>query len=110
MSGFSWVPLTDSKLNHKPRKYEARFGDGYSQRTPQGINNNPQIWNSLRFVEDESVLDEIMAFFEAREGVSSFTWTPLRGVEARFLCSEWSRNFFTKNTTTITAKFEQVFE
>jgi len=110
MADFNWIPLVGSTVSFKPKINEARFGGGYSQRTPKGINNNPQMWNSLRFIDDESELDKIMTFFELRGGVSSFTWKPPEGTELKFICSEWNRNLISKGRTSIKAKFEQVFE
>ena len=53
-----------------------QYGDGYSQRAPRGINAESEKvsleWSSLTHAE----ADTIQAFFNARAGHESFTYTP----------------------------------
>lgn len=110
MSEFKWVPQRNTSANYKPKVNKAVFGDGYSQRSKNGINNNPQDWANLVFKMDETELDKIETFLGLKGGVTSFTWTPPGKPEGKYLCSEWSRNYISKGVTSINAKFKQVFE
>lgn len=109
MSEFTGVPQRNASVDYKPQRNEARFGDGYAQRSPKGLNNNPQNWKGLRFHGTENELDAIEAFFELKGGVTPFTWTPPGKSEAKFICPEWAREHLYKNISVITANFEQDF-
>ena len=109
MPDFNWKPLREPTVSWNPKINEAIFGDGYSQRTPQGINNNPEVWDDLSFIYDDTICNNIISFFESKNGVSSFTWQPPKRTEGTYICKEWSRTHISKNISSITAKFEQVF-
>ena len=111
MSEFNWVPLVNAKAQYQPKTNEAPFGDGYSQRSAKGINNNPGQWPGLQFAfKDETEADKVEAFLASRQGAKSFTWTPPRKSEIKVVCKQWARDYAEENRTKITVTFEQVFE
>ena len=110
MADFNFAPLTALKAKNKPRKLESTFGDGYSQRTADGINTNPREWNLSFAFASEATMDLIDDFFETRGGATSFTWIPPGKPEGTFICPEWDRLYEEKTRTIITAVFLQVFE
>lgn len=110
MSDFNFAPLNGLQAKNKPRKLESSFGDGYSQRTADGINTNPKVWDVSFYFDSQATMDLIDDFFETRGGVTSFTWTPPGKPEGTFICSEWDRSYREKTRTIISAVFLQVFE
>lgn len=105
---FTWMPEFEASLQEKPRVNVTKFGDGYEQRTPQGINNNPQKW-SLQFSSSNASFPEILAFLRTHNGATAFDWTNPLEEEGVYVCREWklSRKM---GVNVITMDFEQVFE
>jgi len=110
VSDFEFAPLTRLQAKNKPRRLESHFGDGYSQRTADGINTNPREWDVSFAFDSEATMDTIDDFFETKAGVTAFTWTPPGKPEGTFICSEWNRSYPEKTRSIITAVFLQVFE
>lgn len=95
----------------KPRVIWNEFGDGYSQRTADGINNTGAEWRvgwQGRIISD---IDTLEAFFEARGGHEEFDWTPEReGSSKKFVCREWTRTFVANGNDSIRATLVEVFD
>ena len=109
---FDWVESASTMLEEEPRVIETSFGDGYAQRSPDGLNSNPQMWE-LRFSDVElEKADAIIGFWRARLGVTPFRWVPLwHTVSRRFVCKRWTRTHPNEwGQCDISARFEQVFE
>jgi hypothetical protein len=45
MARFDWAESSGTQLSQEPKVTRVQFGDGYSQRSPAGINHNPQRWS-----------------------------------------------------------------
>ena len=94
-----------------PRVLAAPFGDGYSQRTADGLNTMLRKW-SVQFVNrSQADCDAIEAFLEAQGGCLSFNWTPPSGAAGLWICSVpdgWSRSPQTGGLANITCTFEEV--
>ena len=102
--------LTSSK-RVKARVLMNNFGDGYSQRSADGLNNTPAEWTLVWAGQVKSDIDTLEAFFEARGGWEEFDWTPEReSTSKKFICKEWSRSFQGSDNDTITAKLTQVYD
>ncbi|OAF13939.1 hypothetical protein AXW67_18245 [Bradyrhizobium neotropicale] len=86
---------------------EAPFGDGYTQGSPDGINNIRQVaalnWAALL----DADADTIMNFFVAHKGTIPFYYALRDGVTRKWTCKEFSRVSDTPNT--ITATFREYF-
>ncbi|WLR91005.1 phage tail protein [Shinella zoogloeoides] len=88
---------------------EAEFGDGYSQPTPDGINNVREKvklnWDGLT----EREMSAINAFFMARKGAEAFYFKPA-GYDRplKWTCKEWGRTL-TDGVWKMTATFVQSF-
>jgi len=105
------APSPESDKEVTPRILRADFGDGYAQRSGDGINTMRQVrnlaWNVLTFAD----ADTIEAFFAARSGVESFYWTaPDEASPRRWLCSTWRRGYVSGNMASLTATFTEVFD
>lgn len=110
MSTFTWSPALDPQKVVKPAVRTAKFGDGYEQRTADGINNLLPSW-SLVFNNDKVVIQEIEDFLDATGGWQSFDWTPPRGVAGKFVADQgWTRTVRAPNVDTLTVTFRQVAE
>lgn len=108
MSDFNYPSSYNVKVKEKPRVLSSKFGDGYEQRAPDGINSNLQQWPLSFEVRSDAEADAIMAFFRTKGGYLSFTWTNLDGVEIRVVCREWERTYISATVHAVVATFEQV--
>lgn len=108
MSTFTWSPAPGATESVEPRVRTAAFGDGYQQRVGDGINNRPRSW-SLSFLGPVARTDEIAAFLEAANGVTSFDWTPPYGPAGKFVCRAWSRGVPSLYIQSISATFDEVY-
>jgi phage-related protein len=111
MADFTWIPSIGFTSDITPRVSTARFGDGYSQRVPDGINNIGYSWN-LQFqsitLEDAAAIE---AFLVSKQGSLSFTWLPPgESTEVRVICNKWSKTYDSSISRAISATFERVFE
>jgi phage-related protein len=88
-----------------------KFGDGYSERAAQGLNNESQVWQLSWNNRPISDIDTIEAFIKAAGGYQSFYWTPPRGsAPLLFFCQKWSRTYSGPKSDDFSATFEQVFD
>jgi len=104
-------PAKGFKENRVQKILKSQFGDGYMQRTVEGLNNHSSTF-SLNFVnrtpEEASVITD---FLEARGGFRSFTWTPPgRDKEIKVFCDKWSETYVGHSTISIEATFTKVYE
>ena len=109
MGTFTPLASYGSSKEVKPRNLEAKFGDGYEQSLPDGINTKPRIYN-LRFTLLDAVDgDEIETFIDDHDTIP-FNWTPpFESVSARFKCKKYTRTYTSGLISNITCKFEEVF-
>ncbi|WP_080220362.1 phage tail protein [Salmonella enterica] len=107
MEVFRWKVDPDMEVDSEPQVTVVKFGDGYEQRRPTGINNNLKKYSVTIRVDREhtSYLEE---FLSRHNGAKAFLWTPPYDYrQIRVVCSRWrSRAGLIK--TTFTATFEQV--
>jgi phage-related protein len=107
---FTWVPDYGAKLAMKPRVRTVQFGDGYMQRSADGINTNPRT-GALSFSNrTDAEANAIIAFLDARGGVEAFDYTPPGGSAGKYICQEYDRAQVSYDVATVTASFKQVFE
>ncbi len=110
---FTWVPdYNGTGGDFEPKVKRAQFGNGYSQRAPDGLNNNPAMWSVSflgRHYGDEIQL--IIDFLEALSGSEYFLWTPPRASgQIKVICPKWSRRPSKGIYDDLTATFEQVYD
>ena len=110
MSTFTWAVSYNSSKSVKPRVKQAKFGDGYSQESPDGINNVSEEWNVSFDNLDFSTFNAIESFFKATKGYIAFDWTTPDGLSGKFKCREWQFSHSSFERRNGSAKFEQVFE
>lgn len=86
-----------------------RFGDGYTQRSSDGINPVRRDWTLVFGQITDATSAAIDSFLEANVG-QSITWTPPGGTALKFVCNDWSRQVNGPDKNQMQAVFEQVFE
>lgn len=112
---FFWkASYNNSDLKLKPGVSIIKFGDGYEQRIPDGINSNSLKFNLTFEGRDKNETRAIAHFLHKRKSTEGFFFDPpfpynfdsSQTYPKRFVCEEWSiaYNFFdnyTINTTFI---------
>lgn len=90
---FTWAESASTSLDEQPRILGVQFGDGYAQRSPDGLNPITQVWQVSFTNVSTANGDAIMAFFRARAGWQPFSWFPLwgNGIAINVVASKWSR-------------------
>tara|TARA_R110002167_G_scaffold125490_4_gene305724 strand:- start:1188 stop:1769 length:582 start_codon:yes stop_codon:yes gene_type:complete len=81
--GFIVPAITNSKVlpdkslsrSSTPAVRTAQFGDGYQQRVADGLNSIAESYSVSFANRGKSVADDIISFFTANKGVTSFNFT-----------------------------------
>ena len=99
----------------KPRVHIATFGDGYEQRLADGINTLEETFNISFNTRTKEEIDDIVAFFENKAGVTAFTYTipdsNNSGETAiKVVCSTWNKVWNYGDYYSATATFRRVYE
>ena len=108
----SIAPSYPAQKRSAPLINEINFGDGYSSRTVNGLNQNKKeydyVWENI--TETES--DTIETFLDDRaKDLESFTFTPPEeSSSSQFICKQWEKKLNFANRATITATFKEVYQ
>lgn len=106
---FTWRVHTTAAGRNQAAVNKAQFGDGYAQRSGQGINNNFQNWTiTVEGYDVPGGISQVVAFLRAHSAVSFYWKAPLMPV-ARYVCPSFDINPQGGGLYTITAQFEQAF-
>lgn len=106
---FQWAPAYGAKVDVTPAVRKISFGDGYEQRSHNGINTIREVWE-VSFTRDEEEISAITQFLRECAGLSSFDWKTPEGMVKRFVCSDWSISNQGQGVRQLSASFYQVFE
>jgi phage-related protein len=118
------VPSYASSLNNTSRILSLQFGDGYRQRSPDGINNVMMTMQMVFQNRKASVIKELVKFFRG-EGLYAPTLSSGRTPDEwfyfippepfdylsvrRFTCDEWPVKWASSSVGTLTATFVETF-
>jgi phage-related protein len=110
MSTFTWIPDLAPQGSHEPRMLKSPFGDGYTQRSGDGINCDLPTHSVSFSGRGTAEFLAIRSFLLALAPGEAFSWTPQLGTAAQFICPKWVETPFTNGISThaITANFQQV--
>lgn len=108
LNTFTWIPSYGADEDHKPRVIKIDFGDGYSQRLPDGLNTDLMKRNLSFQNRTTTEADAIIAFLKNEKGATAFYWTPPGGTQKKWTCDTYKRVNNSYNCDTITATFEEV--
>ena len=110
MAEFTWPVSIGTSKDSKARVNKAQFGEGYAQRTADGLNPINRTFPVIIKAATLADADAIEAFLDAHAGATSFTWRlPRAAADIRVICESWDRTD-RFSSALITATFEQVFE
>jgi phage-related protein len=84
-----WVPDTPVGREEKWRMNVAKFGDGYEQRTLDGINALEQKWICTWEMRTKAVTMAMEAYWVAQKGNAFQFREPATGVMYEVFCDEW---------------------
>lgn len=106
---FAWPVRTGVSGGGEFLVSEARFGDGYVQTSPDGLNNESQSW-PIAIVGRQEKVGPVLEFIRAHQGGTSFLWTPPLGVQGLYLCKTYEVLPHGGGVYTLSATFEQTFQ
>nr|WP_072052427.1 phage tail protein [Escherichia coli] len=79
------------QVSEKPSVVRVRFGDGYEQRRPTGLNPQLKTFQAVFRVTDESTRRWLEEFLSWHGGYCAFLWRPPKhNRTVRVVCREWS--------------------
>ena len=116
MSDWTYVPDRSLTKGSQPRIRETKFGDGYSQRSLDGLNYMNQSWDLTFANRIFTDIYNMQSFLETKAGVVAFTFTPPGESEVKVICRDWNVSTLyhteSNNTSigTLSARFERVYE
>ncbi len=111
MALLPFEPTRASNRNVTPRFLRADLGDGYDQRSGDGIQTIKEEWSVTFEALDQTSANTLIAFFEDLQGYQKFEWIPFRQtVEKKFICVNWTEAYPGNSLTSIAASFVQVFD
>ena len=108
---FLWTPSYNLSINHSPRVNSVVFGNGYEQRTPDGIYTGLIKMDVTLDLRNQAESSAILHFLKVRKATESFTvknLPPIYADEAlkkRFVCPIFSSNFAFHDNYSIKTSF-----
>lgn len=104
-------PSFGVSLDKEYRTLSAPFGDGYSQRTGDGLNTQIEKWNMLWDVILEAEKDILTDFFDSLEGFEFFDFTaPGDSLEKKWIVTGYKDTPINATYFRVTAVFERVYD
>lgn len=104
---FKWRVTTASSGSGEFAMRTSKFGDGYKQETPAGLNNETQTWNvevSGYIAQVQPIID----FIRARKGESFFWKSPASNGLKYYNCKKYAINDVGGSYVVFRMDFEQV--
>lgn len=102
----SYGPSMPCEPSVTARVNKAQFGDGYSQRSGDGINNMEVSWSVQWQNLTHEEADDAWDFLMGKMGYVAFLWTPPRAdAPQKFTSEKFQRPIVTGNTSTLAATF-----
>ncbi|PHI31030.1 phage tail protein [Budvicia aquatica] len=107
METFHWVPRPGMSIKAEPNVKVVKFGDGYEQRQPAGINNKLDKY-SVTFRIPRREWAFVSKFLSDHGAVTAFWWTPPSSfVPIKVVCRKWPSSF-QHTYVDISCEFEEV--
>ena len=105
---FTWRAEVQSGGSGEFAMSSAKFGDGYTQEVPLGLNNEQQKW-SVNVSGYQTYVAACLAFIQARKGQSFFWKAPFQSAPGYWKCKRWSASDQGAAYWTLILEFEQAF-
>ncbi len=113
-TNFIWKPSYPVQNKIKPKTRTVKFGDGYEQRSADGIMNNLLMFEYTFLSRSDKEAKAILHFFETKGGEESFLMNlphPYNtSLSKKFIVKDWNHSWTDYNNNTITAVFEETME
>ena len=99
-----------------PNVRKISFGDGYEQRAESGINNIAEVYNVSFNNRPKAEIDDIIAFFTNKAGVSSFNFTipdtnsPSSERTIKVVCDSYNTTYNNNDFYSCNGSFRRVYE
>ncbi|HAD5969831.1 TPA: phage tail protein [Salmonella enterica] len=107
MKTLDWPVDQTLQVKVSPRVRVVKFGDGYEQRAPDGLNTDLRTY-TVKFSAESADINLIDQFLTEHAGYRAFIWLPPdRYITGKFKCEEWSKEV-SGLWDILTATFEQV--
>jgi len=101
-------PLTRNK---KFRTISADFGDGYTQRTGDGLNTSLEVYPLTWEIITEAEKDILVDFFDSLEGYLATSYMmPWDDAAKNWIIKEYTLQKTNSSYYTVTATFERVYD
>lgn len=93
------------------RVLKANFGDGYSQRSADGLNTEQETfdptWNNMTYTQYQ----RLSSYLATRKGFRAFLWqSPMDGEQKPYICESFSTTIVSYRVYTVSAKFTRVYD
>lgn len=103
-------PLAEGSAEISVRTRSVQLGDGYRQRTPDGINTIAESWNVAFIVKSIADLNTLEAFLLARQGIDGILWTPPDSATPKtYIATAWTKQHLGGFTWKLSCKFDRVY-
>lgn len=112
METFEWLINVGAEGEVQQATLETQFGDGYSQATGVGINNQRQNWSVevMGTYGGNHDITPIKEFLDRHQGFKSFLWAPPNGKQGRYRAKGRRESVISQNgVRRISWTMEQVF-
>lgn len=113
-TNFVWKPSYPVENKIKPQTRVTKFGDGYEQRSADGISNNLLLLDYTFAARSDKETKAMLNFFNDKGGVDSFTMALYHPYDTsltkKFIVRDWSHSWTDYNNNTVRALFEEVME
>jgi phage-related protein len=104
------VTVPGSGVDSAPRVNSAKFGDGYSQRSGDGLNDVDDTFSGQCSMLTAAQASTLVGFFKAHTS-TPFLWTPpLTGVQSKWIATSWSQPYGGSGKLNVSFKLEKVFD
>jgi len=102
--------------NSTPKVLVAKFGDGYEQRLPNGINSIDETFSATFNNRTKEEIDDITGYLASLKGATSFTYTipDTNGsgneISIKVVCENYSQVYNYGDFYSAMATFRRVYE
>jgi len=104
-------PDYSSPVNFEPRVLKAGFGDGYQQRTADGLNSNMETWELSYDELTDAEVKILLDFFAGLNAVANFSWqSKYSNVAKQYVCQKWGAVPVGQDVNRFSASIRQVPE
>lgn len=105
------VPSYGTDMSEEPRIRKVQYGDGYSQRSNDGLNAVRQRWTVVWAGIKRTEAETLRLFFKGEKGTGIITWTPFdQSEELKFTAGAFRSTPASANTTDCSVILTQEFD